>query len=418
MLNVLINAYGCSPLKGSEGGLGWMWVSHLAKYCKIHVIAEAQGKEDVQTYLPKFEYKNNVQFHFVDIGERARKMCWNQGDWRFYYFYRKYQKKVYEIAKELHREEHFDIVHHLNMICFREPGYLWKLDNCKFVWGPIGGFTELPSSYLQLMPKKVAYKNHLKNAIRKTIIKFGGHVKNAFNQADYLMAASKNSSIAIKKYYYLDVPIVNETGLEIKLIEENKRDFKQPKLQIVWVGRFIATKFLDLALKSLAKLDKNIEYEFHILGDGENRDYFKKMANELGVNDHCIWHGMIPRDEVQEILGKSHLFFFTSLVEGTSHAVLEAIANKLPILCFDTCGHGAIVNERMGIKISVTNPDESIVKFAEIITDCYYNRERLEECTRTTQEDLDQLSWNSKAKKMVEVYESLVKRKVKGDGTR
>lgn len=411
MLSVLINAYGCSPSKGSEGGLGWMWISHMAKYCKIHVIAEIQGKEDVEAYLPKFEYRDNVQFHFVDIGKKARKMCWNQGDWRFYYFYKGYQKEVYKLAKKLHEDYHFDIVHHLNMICFREPGYLWKLDGCKFVWGPIGGFTELSKPYLALMPKKVAYKNKVKNIIRKLIIKTNNRVKNALDRADYLMAASNNSSIAIKKYYDLDVPIVNETGLEIVLNEECKRDFNQPKLQIVWVGRFIATKFLDLALRSLAKLDKGVDYEFHILGDGENREYFKNIAKELGINDHCVWYGMIPRDAVQKVLVKSHLFFFTSLVEGTSHAVLEAIANKLPILCFDTCGHGSIINERMGVKIPVTNPDESIVKFAEVINDLYLHREKLVTCTRTTQKDLDKLSWDFKTKNMVEVYESLVKEK-------
>lgn len=408
MLNVLINAYGCSPSKGSEGGLGWMWVSHLAKYCKIHVIAEAQGKEDVEAYLPKFKYRDNVQFHFVDIGNCARKMCWNQGDWRFYYFYKAYQKKVYKIAKRLHEQYHFDIVHHLNMICFREPSYLWRLEGCKFVWGPIGGFTELYEPYLQLMPKKVAYKNKLKNIIRKTIIRTSGRIKCAFDRADYLMAASNNSYYAIKEYYGKDVMIVNETGLEIVLDEECKRDFNQSKLLIVWVGRFIATKFLDLALKSLAKLDKGVDYEFHILGDGHNREYFKSIAKELGINDHCVWHGMVSRDEVQEILAKSHLFFFTSLVEGTSHAVLEAIANKLPILCFDTCGHGAIVNERMGVKIPVTNPDESIKKFAEIINAFNLDRDKLAACTKTTQEDLDNLSWDSKVKKMVEVYQSLV----------
>lgn len=410
MLNVLINAYGCSPSKGSEGGLGWMWVSHLAKYCNIHVIAEAQCQEDVEAYLPKFEYKDNIQFHFIDIGEKARKMCWNQGDWRFYYFYKSYQKNVYKLAVELHEVYHFDIVHHLNMICFREPGYLWNLNDCKFVWGPIGGFTELSSSYLQLLPKKMAYKNHLKNIIRKIIIKTNWRVKKAFKRADYLMAASNNSRIAIKKYYDLDVPVVNETGLEIVLNEASNRDFFQTKLKIVWVGRFIATKFLDLALKSLAKVGPNVDYEFHILGDGENRDYFKNIAMELGINDRCVWHGMIPREQVQTILANSHLFFFTSLVEGTSHAVLEAIANKLPILCFDTCGHGAIINDRMGIKVPVTTPEDSIQKFAEIITDLYLHREKLVNCTRTTQEDLEKLSWESKAKHMIATYESLVQK--------
>lgn len=408
MLNVLINAYGCSPNKGSEGGLGWMWVSHLAQFCNLHVIAEAQGKNELEAILPQFEYRTNVQFHFIDIGEKARKMCWNQGDWRFYYFYKNYQKEVYKLAKELHKDIHFDIVHHLNMICFREPGYLWKLKDCKFIWGPIGGFTELPSAYIKLMPKNVAYKNKLKNIIRKGIIHTNNRIKKAFNRADLLMAASNNSCTAIKKYYHKDAILINETGLEISLNQNNARDFNAKKLQIVWVGRFIPTKFLDLALMSLAKLNKNIEYEFHILGDGTNRDYYKQIAIQLGIDNRCIWHGMIPRNEVQNILTKSHLFFFTSLVEGTSHAILEAIANQLPILCFDTCGHGAIVNERMGIKIPVTTPDESIEKFSTIIEEFYNNRDKLRACASATNEDIEKHKWISKAKQLVDLYNQVL----------
>ena len=65
-------------------------------------------------------------------------MCWNQGDWRFYKYYKEWQWKTYVIAKEIIQQHHIDIVHQLNMIGFREPGYLWKL-GIPYLWGPIGG---------------------------------------------------------------------------------------------------------------------------------------------------------------------------------------------------------------------------------------------------------------------------------------
>ena len=68
-------------------------------------------------------------------------MCWNQGDWRFYKYYKKWQWKTYLIAKEICAEVNIDVLHQLNMIGFREPGYLWKLskeNGVPFVWGPIG----------------------------------------------------------------------------------------------------------------------------------------------------------------------------------------------------------------------------------------------------------------------------------------
>ena len=41
----------------------------------------------------------------------------------------------------------FDLIHQLNMVGFREPGYLWKL-NIPFVWGPIGGMIQFPWKFL------------------------------------------------------------------------------------------------------------------------------------------------------------------------------------------------------------------------------------------------------------------------------
>lgn len=55
-------------------------------------------------------------------------MCWNQGDWRFYKHYHAWQYRTYEIALGIIKIYHIDIVHQLNMIGFREPGYLWKIE--------------------------------------------------------------------------------------------------------------------------------------------------------------------------------------------------------------------------------------------------------------------------------------------------
>ncbi len=47
---------------------------------------------------------------------------------------------------------------------------------------------------------------------------------------------------------------------------------------------------------------------------------------------------------------KSDVFLFTSVAEGL-HVVLEAIGNNLPVVCFDTCGQGDAVNDKVGKKI-------------------------------------------------------------------
>ena len=74
-------------------------------------------------------------------------MCWNQGDWRFYSHYKKWQKRTLKIASDIIKQHPIDIIHQLNMIGFREPGYLWQI-NKPFVWGPVDAKENFPIAYL------------------------------------------------------------------------------------------------------------------------------------------------------------------------------------------------------------------------------------------------------------------------------
>ena len=150
MLKVLVNAYACSPGMGSEPGMGWNWCSHIAKHCELHIITEGEFRDRIESVLPTLLQGQNMHFYYLPVTERVRKMCWNQGDWRFYYYYRQWQKRALEKAREICQHQHIDIIHQLNMIGFREPGYLWQLSqqqNIPFVWGPVDAKEAFPIAY-------------------------------------------------------------------------------------------------------------------------------------------------------------------------------------------------------------------------------------------------------------------------------
>lgn len=133
------------------------------------------------------------------------------------------------------------------------------------------------------------------------------------------------------------------------------------------------------------------------------------MANALGIKDKCIWHGAVSHDEVQSIMQNSDVFFFTSIAEGTPHVVLEAIGNNLPIVCFDTCGQGDAVNEKVGKKILLSNPSKSSQSFATILNELEGNRDLLKQMSENCKQRQIDLSWDEKAKTMVGWYEKIVK---------
>ena len=425
MMKILINSYTCCPDMGSEPGMGWNWIVCLAKYCEMVVITEGEYSEKIEEWLANPEnavVAGNMHFYWNPIGidetacERIRKMCWNQGDWRFYRYYRKWQKKTAEIAEDICKKENIDILHQLNMIGFREPGYLWQVSQktgIPFVWGPIDAKDSFPMTYAQKASFKIRTFLQIKNLITCLQLRFSRRVKAAAKRAGAFVGASSNSVNSLKKYLNIDASLINETGCRVvsnSILKEKKKD---DVFEILWVGKFDFRKQLDLALRAVAlsNVDKIL---FHIVGGG-NDEAYKKLASELGISSCCVWHGVISHDAVQKIMNQCDLLLFTSVAEGTPHVVLESIANELPIVCFDTCGQGDCVTDDVGIKIPLTNPEQSVKDFANAIIRLYNNRDLLEKMSSNCHKRAVELSWENKALQMLKLYNKAVLSRDKGD---
>lgn len=409
MIKILVNAYACSPNMGSEPGMGWNWCVNIARYCELYIITEGEFRQNIEKVLPTLSQGKNMHFYYLPVEERIRIMCWNQGDWRFYYYYRKWQKRALEKARELCSTHHFDVIHQLNMIGFREPGLLWRIKGPKYVWGPIGGMIDIPVNYLWKDSKKQALKTVLKKAISAMQIRYSVNVKNAIRRADMLIGSTNEETDIIKKLYGKEVWQINETCTTITEQEQEHVFSSDGSFHIIWVGRFILTKQLKLALRTMALLKANQQIRLHIVGAGENEESYKDLAKTLGIGEMCIWHGQVENKEVQRMMQRSDLFFFTSVAEATSTVVLEAISNHLPVLCFNAFGFASIVDEHIGIKVPLSNPEQSAKDFAEKIDYLYNHREVLKQMSANCKQRAEELSWENKARKMVELYERVVR---------
>lgn len=400
MKSILINAYACSPDMGSEPGMAWNWCINLAKHCKLHIITEGEFRNNIEEVLPTIPQGKNMHFYYNPVSDEIRKMCWNQGDWRFYKYYKEWQYKTYLIAKDIIKNNHIDVVHQLNMIGFREPGYLWKIEGVPFIWGPVDAKEKFPVAYLEGASLKAKSFIRLKNFITGLQLRFSPRVRKAVERASFVISASSESQKSFKKYFNIDSPLINETGC---YISSNVKEFKnKDTFNLLWVGKLDFRKQLSLAIRTLAKLN-NQNIRLHIVGGGEPSIY-KSLAKDLNVSHQCIWYGTVSHNEVQRIMEDSDILFFTSVAEGTPHVVLEAIGNGLPIVCFDVCGHGDSVNDKIGIKIPLSNPEQSVKDFANAIYLLKKDRTLLKQMSENCKQRQEELSWNNKALQMVKLY--------------
>ena len=401
---------------GSEQGMGWHWITNLAHYCELFVITEGEYRFQIEEWLSKKENEDiakRLHFYWNPIGgddqkrcEKIRKTCWNQGNWRFYLYYKKWQKSTADIAERICGEHKIDILHQLNMIGFREPGYLWKVSQktgIPFIWGPIDAKEAFPMAYTKDASFKVKLYFALKNVVTKYQLRFGKRVHSAANQASFVIGASGNSVVSIKKYFNKEAPLINETGCQLNKTFDNSKPAKDT-FDILWVGKTDFRKLLRLALTSFAKMKKD-KFRLHIVGGG-NLLPFKKIAEELGIADKCKWHGVVSHSEVQDLMRFCDVLLFTSVAEGTPHVVMEAIGNGLPVICFDTCGQADCVNEKVGIKLPLSNLQQSANDFSEAIEKLYTDADLLSYFSNNCHERQKELCWDNKTKQMLDLYKS------------
>ena len=404
MLKILVNAYACSPNMGSEPGMGWNWVLNLARYCELFIITEEEFRDKIEAVVPTLPQVKNLHFYFNPVTPEVRQMCWSQGDWRFYKYYRQWQWRTLEIARKICAEQKIDILHQLNMIGYREPGLLWKIKGPKFVWGPVGGMETMPIAYLKGTGFKTVAFNVIKNIINSLQYRYQPNVRYAVKRADAIIAATSGCRKKLQDYYHKQVYLINETGCDV--IESFKKDANAyGTLNLLWVGKFDFRKQLGLAIRTISEL-KNLDVVLHIAGSGDT-DKYKSLACSLGVKDKIVFHGQVNHEKINTLMQQSDLFFFTSIMDATSTVVMEAIQNCLPVVCFDTCGFGTVVDETIGRKVEISNPQKSIADFAQIIRALYNDRKVLAELSANCSERIKLFEWNHKAKLMVDIYNNI-----------
>ena len=425
-MQVLINSYACCPGLGSEPGMGWNWLIALARHCECFVISEGEFRPQVEQWLVAPENKNvaqNIHFYWLPIGgnssekcERIHEMCRNQGDWRFYYYYRLWQKRVAVLAEKIIEEQAMketpiQVLHQLNMIGFREPGYLWKVSRATgipLVWGPTNAKDGFPMAYAKSASFRQKIFLYIKNAITRLQLSLSPRVCKMANTASVIVAASSDAQQSIEKYWHKSSICINETGCSNPSDEDSSANRQsngaKEYFDILWCGRMLFSKQLDIAIRAVAAA--NIpNMVLHVVGGGDDKPY-RQLADNLRAN--VRWYGQISHEEVQNMMRKMDVLLFTSVFEGTPHVVLEAIENQLPVVCHRSCGQGDVINEHVGITCPVVNPEKSVSDFAEAIKYLYSHLDELDGMRNSCISRADELTWDKKAQQMLSEYRKLV----------
>lgn len=115
------------------------------------------------------------------------------------------------------------------------------------------------------------------------------------------------------------------------------------KVHIITVGRFVAQKDYETAIKAIsiaAKECKNLVFD--LIGYGELESQIRAWVKEYGIEDRTTIY--LNPNNIPELLSKADIYISSSTFEGTSNSIMEAMNADLPIVATDAGDNACLVH--------------------------------------------------------------------------
>ena len=121
-----------------------------------------------------------------------------------------------------------------------------------------------------------------------------------------------------------------------------------PKVnRVVTVCRIAPEKNLKFAFKVMARVQREVETEYLLIGDGPERERIERYARRIGLKVRFV--GRVKREDLPEIYRSSTLLFLPSKTETFGLVFAEAMASGIPVVALnrgaaaEVIGDGGIV---------------------------------------------------------------------------
>lgn len=337
-MKVLLSAFHCNPLRGSELATGWNWAIELGKQGhEVTVLTETTMRDGISSVSPV----SNVEFRYIDIpGSRLRGIS----DYATLFDkYLRWQRLALEYVRPFERE--FDVVHHVTWGGVHLGSELWRLST-PLIYGPVGTSPAPPLHYRQYFGREWS-SELLRGAMCGPLLKLNKFARKTVQNAAITLTYGSDARSACERLGARDVRYMIADGLAPEKISGSRMQPIGTPI-IVYVGRLIARKGPTLAVEAFAELRRTAAARLIVAGDGPLRAEAEALAQRLGIGGDVDFLGNVPFDEVGKLYDQASVLLFPSLRESFGSPVLEALGRGLPVVALR---RGGIADIDSGIGI-------------------------------------------------------------------
>ena len=411
----VLSAYQCAPGQGSVSQIGWEWAHRLARRRPILLLTHIRNREAIEA---AGGLAAGSEIHYVDsewlagpLFRLARRLFPRSEHGVFLvasldFFL--YDWLALRYLKRLQRDgQRFELVHMPTPVTLAAPSRLHR-SGLPVIRGPLNCGLQSPPGFPEQLKDESPWLIRLRELPRLLDGLFGSTRK-----ARLILAATAATRDSVPRRYRHKLEAMLENGIDPERFPPREwpaAPTLQRPLNLLFVGRMIRLKGVDMLLRALARLDpKQHPCKLMLVGDGPTRSDFERLAQDLGIADRVSFTGSLDQPGVAEAMAECHLFCLPSVRESGGAVLLEAMATARPVLAINHGGPAELVDDMVGQAISPANPSQVVTDLAQAMVAAFDDPEswRLRGLAGRRRVE-QQFSWERKIDQAEQAYQRIV----------
>jgi len=163
-------------------------------------------------------------------------------------------------------------------------------------------------------------------------------------------------------------------------------------------------EFVIEAAKSVTRDNANVRFLF--VGDGILRDKFQREIAEAGMSDRFVFTGLVPPEQIPELVSAMDIVVHTSLREGLARVLPQGLIAGKPVVSYDVDGAREVaIPGETGYLLPASSIDPLANALTELAGDANL-RQRLGLAGR--ERFTDQFRHETMTRQIRELYQSLL----------
>ena len=352
---VLLSAFACSPLWGSEPGVGWRWALELGRRHDVTVLTHAYFRDQIKPLQERGETPG-VTFEWLRVpgigGHPHRQL-----NSRLYYWL--WQWAARARVRLLMRTAPHDLIHHLTWGTYRLPSFLGGL-GVPLAVGPVGGGESAPLRLYGRWP----WRERAFYLVRQASIlcsRWDPFVLWSMAHTQCVLTKTRETRAALPWFARARAAEASEIGVAHAAARSADRRVREPpaRLRLLYAGRLLGGKGISYVLDMVAVLaGQGVRVDLDVAGDGRLAAWSKGRIATLGIGDRVNLLGQVARERMTALYDAADLLVFPSWHDSSGNVVTEALARGVPVLCLDIGGPRYAVDDSCAVIVATTGRDE------------------------------------------------------------